>query len=96
MKAYIPLIAGVILIITPQIIVGVVAANTAWVEGSYLHAVGQIESNGHVPSQMLGFDPLPAMPFWMMLTSTALGVMLCVIAIVWGVRGGESRSIQSQ
>lgn len=86
MKPAIPLIAGVVLIITPQIIIGVVAANTAWVPSSYLHSVARIEAEGIVPSELVGFDPLPSMPLWMTVTSIGLGIVLCGVGIRWGSR----------
>jgi hypothetical protein len=86
MKPWIVLIAGVVLIITPQIIVGVIAANTAWVQSSYLYSIAQIESHGEVASEMVRAHPLPSMPDWMMLTSTGLGIVLCVLSIVIGLK----------
>lgn len=86
MKPWVNLISGVVLIITPQIIVGVVAANTAWVQSSYLYSIAQIESHGEVASEMVRAHPLPSMPAWMMLTSTGLGIILCVLSIVIGTK----------
>lgn len=86
MKPWALLTAGVVLLITPQIIVGVVAANTAWVQSSYLYSLAQIESHGEVASEMVRAHPLPAMPDWMMVTSTGVGLVLCVLSIVIGVK----------
>lgn len=86
MKPWVILIAGVVLIITPQIIVGVVAANTAWVQSSYLYAIAQIESHGEVASEMVCAHPLPPMPDWMKIVSTGLGIILCVLSIVIGLK----------
>ena len=82
MKTWVILIAGVVLIITPQIIVGVIAANTAWVQSSYLYAIAQIESHGEVASEMVRAHPLPSMPDWMLITSTGSGLILFVLSIV--------------
>lgn len=86
MKPWTLLIAGVVLVITPQIIVGVVAANTAWVQSSYLYALGAIESHGEVASDELVMHDLPAMPDWMMLTSTISGILICMISIMITLR----------
>ncbi len=86
MKPWVILISGVVLIITPQIIVGVVAANTAWVQSSYLYSIAQIESHGEVASEMVRAHPLPSMPDWMMLTSNGSGFILCVLSIVIGLK----------
>ncbi|MFG0244880.1 MAG: hypothetical protein ACF8MF_02365 [Phycisphaerales bacterium JB052] len=86
MKTWVILIAGVVLIITPQIIVGVVAANTAWVQSSYLYAIAQSESHGEVASEMVRAHPLPSMPDWMMITSTGSGLILCVLSIAFGMK----------
>ncbi len=86
MKPAIPLIAGVVLIITPQTIMGVVAANTAWVHSSYLRSVAQVETHGIQPSNLLRADPLPSMPLWMTLTSIGLGIALCGVGLWQGFR----------
>lgn len=86
MKPWITLIAGVVLIITPQVIVGVIAANSAWVQSSHLYALGAIESGGQVASDRVALEALPAMPNWMMPTSTIVGVLLCLMCGVQVLR----------
>lgn len=86
MKPWIILIAGIVLIITPQIIVGVVAANSAWVQSSYLHTLAAIESHGEVASERVAVEALPSMQAWMLLTSTLFGVLLCLIGVVMMLR----------
>ncbi len=81
MKPWAILLAGVVLVITPQIIVGVVAANTAWVQSSYLRSLAAIESHGEIASDRVVMHDLPAMPNWIMLTSTIAGIALCIISI---------------
>lgn len=78
MKPWAILIAGVVLVITAQIIVGVVAANTAWVQSSYLRSLAAIEAHGAVPSERVRMHDLPAMPDWMMWASRGFGVLLCL------------------
>jgi len=86
MKPWPLLIAGVVLIITPQIIIGVIAANTAWVQSSYLHTLGAIESHGEVASAQVRMYELPGMPAWMMVAITVFGLLMCLIAIWFMVR----------
>jgi hypothetical protein len=89
MKPWAILIAGVVLVITPQIIVGVVAANTAWVQSSYLRSLAAIESHGATASERVQMHELPAMPGWMMWTSTIFGIVLCLIAVVMMLRASS-------
>lgn len=86
MKPWTLLIAGVVLVVTPQIIVGVVAANAAWVQSSYLHTLAAIESDGEIASDQVVMHDLPVMPDWMMLTSTIFGIVLCVISVLMVLR----------
>jgi hypothetical protein len=86
MKTWTLLIAGVVLVITPQIIVGVVAANMAWVQSSYLHTLAAIESQGAIASDQVVMHDLPTMPDWMMLTSMVFGIVLCVISVLTMLR----------
>lgn len=89
MKPWIMLIAGVVLVITPQIIVGVVAANTAWVQSSYLRTLGLIESHGGVATERVAVEALPGMPVWMLAASMLFGVLLCVIGVVLMIRASS-------
>ncbi len=82
MKSAVLLVVGALLIITPQIIIGVIAANSAWVQSSFMQSVARIESAGQIPTLEVNAYPLPSMPDWLMFTSVGLGVVLCVMGLV--------------